>query len=135
MQRGSDKHSARMDDAMDAEVSGLVRAGRDSREDWNSPEPSGEDQPDVDLAPNATLAGGVPEGMTPEDLERRSELAGYLGRVWPATAEQLVAVATENSAPEAVLRPLQGLPPGASFENLQELWIAVAGGVAESHRF
>ena len=135
MQRGSDKHSARMDDALEAEVSGLVRAGRDNREDWNSPEPSGEDQPDVDRAPNATLAGGVPEGMTAADLERRSELAGYLGRVWPATAEQLVAVASENSAPDAVLNQLRALPGSASFENLQELWVAVDGGVAESHRF
>ena len=74
MERGSDKHSARMDDALDAEVSGLMRAGHDSRADWNSPEPSGEDQPDVDMVPNGTLAGGVPDGMT-EELVRRN-LAG-----------------------------------------------------------
>ena len=40
-----------MDDALEAEVSGLIRAGHDNRADWNSPEPSGEDQPDVDLRP------------------------------------------------------------------------------------
>ena len=85
MERGSDKHSARMDDALEAEVSGLIRSGHDNRADWNSPEPSGEDQPDVDLVPNGTLAGGVPDGMTEDDVERRSELAQYLGRVWPAT--------------------------------------------------
>jgi len=136
MERGSDKHSARMDDALQAEVSGLVRSGHDSRADWNSPEPSGEDQPDVDRVPNGTLAGGVPDGMTEADVERRSELAGYLGRVWPATSEQVLAVAVENDAPDAVLSSLRQLPPGRSFENLQDLWTAVGGeGHVESHRF
>lgn len=135
MERGSDKHSARMDDALEAEVSGLIRSGHDSRADWNSPEPSGEDQPDVDLVPNGTLAGGVPDGMTEHDVERRSELASLLGRIWPATSEQVLAVAVENDAPEAVLTTLRHLPPGQSFENLQELWATVSGGHVESHRF
>jgi hypothetical protein len=69
MERGSDKHSARMDDALQHETEGLIRSGHDNRADWNSPEPSGEDQPDVDRAPNGTLAGGVPDGMTESDSE------------------------------------------------------------------
>ncbi len=135
MERGSDKHSARMDDALEAEVSGLIRAGHDNRADWNSPEPSGEDQPDVDLVPNGTLAGGVPDGMTEQDVERRSELAQYLGRVWPATSEQVLSVAVENEAPVDILSTLRHLPPGQSFANLQELWSVVSGGHVESHRF
>jgi hypothetical protein len=135
MERGSDKHSARMDDALEAEVSGLIRSGHDSRADWNSPEPSGEDQPDVDLVPNGTLAGGVPEGMTEQDVERRSELAGYLGRVWPATTEQVLFVAAENDAPDAIMETLRRLPPERSFENLQELWAVISGGHVESQRF
>jgi len=134
MQRGSDKHSARMDEAMSHDVDGLIRSGHDNREDWKSPEPSGEDQPDVDLVPDGTLAGGVPDGMTELDVERRSEIASYLGRIWPATAEQLVAVALENHAPDKVLQPLQMLPGQASFANLQELWTAM-GGHVEGHRF
>jgi hypothetical protein len=135
MERGSDKHSARMDDALEAEVSGLMRAGHDNRADWNSPEPSGEDQPDVDLVPNGTLAGGVPDGMTEDDVERRSELASLLGRIWPATSEQVLAVAVENDAPDAILTTLRHLSPGQSFENLQELWATISGGHVESHRF
>ena len=135
MERGSDKHSARMDDALEAEVSGLMRAGHDNRADWNSPEPSGEDQPDVDLVTNATLAGGVPDGMTEDDVERRSELAALLGRIWPATSEQVLAVAVENDAPDAVLTTLRHLPPGQSFTNLQELWATISGGHVEAHRF
>ena len=135
MERGSVKHSARMDDALEAEVSGLIRSGHDNRADWNSPEPSGEDQPDVDLVPNGTLAGGVPDGMTEADVERRSELAQYLGRVWPATSEQVLAVAAENEAPDAILSTLRHLPPGQSFTNLQELWATISGGHVESNRF
>jgi hypothetical protein len=135
MERGSDKHSARMDDALGQEVENLVRTGHDSRADWNAPEPSGEDQPDVDLMPNGTLSGGVPDGMTEADVERRSELARYLGRVWPATSEQVLAVAVDNEAPDAILTALRHLPPGQSFANLQELWEAVSGGPEESHRF
>ena len=135
MERGSDKHSARMDDALAHDVDGLMRSGHDSREDWNSPEPSGEDQPDVDLVPNGTLHGGVPDGMTEEDVERRSELAGYLGRLWPATREELIRVATDNEAPDAVIQPLHGLPMGQQFANLQEVWSALSGGHVETHRF
>ena len=135
MQRGSDKHSARMDDALEAEVSGLVRAGHDNRADWNSPEPSGEDQPDVDRVPDGTMAGGVPEGMTEDDVQARSELATYLGRLWPATREELIRVATDNDAPESVLASLHSLPMGPSFANLQEVWSTLSGGHVEGHRF
>ena len=135
MERGSDKHSARMDEALGAEVAGLIRAGHDNREDWNSPEPSGEDQPDVDLVPNGTLSGGVPAGMTEQDVERRSELAGFLCRVWPATGAQLVEVAAGNQAPDSVLATLRALPPGRVFDNLQDVWSTVSGGHVESRRF
>jgi len=135
MERGSDKHSARMDDALGGEVAGLMRAGHDSRADWNSPEPSGEDQPDVDRVPNGTLSGGVPEGMTEQDVEGRSELATYLGRLWPATREELIRVATDNEAPDSVIAPLHGLPMGVQYANLQEVWAAVSGGHVETHRF
>ncbi len=135
MQRGSDKHSARMDDALEGEVAGLMRAGHDNRADWNSPEPSGEDQPDVDRVPDGTLSGGVPEGMTEDDVEGRSQLATYLGRLWPATREELIRVATDNDAPDSVLAQLHSLPMGPQFANLQEVWSTLSGGHVEGHRF
>ena len=135
MERGSDTHSARMDDALKHDVEGLIRTGHDSREDWNSPEPSGEDQPDVDMVPNGTLAGGVPDGMTEQDVETRSELATYLGRSpWPAVGQRLVEVAEGNEAPDRVIDLLRRLPAGREYANVQEAWSALQGGT-EEHRF
>ena len=54
----SDKHGPRKDEAMARETEALVRSGRTGRtEEWRDPEPSGEDQPEADRAPNATLTG------------------------------------------------------------------------------
>ena len=136
MERGSDKHSARMDDALEAEVRGMMTAGRETRgHDWNSAEPSGEDQPDVDLVPEGTLSGGTPDGMTEEDVELRSEIASFLGKeCWPCDAEQLLLKAAELNAPERVLNRLRDLPTGRTFENMQDVWSALHGGV-EAQRF
>ena len=134
MERGSDKHSARMDDALEAEVDGMMRAGRETRaEEWNSAEPSGEDQPDVDRAPDGTLVGGVPAGMTAADVEERSRLAAHLGKeVWPAGPAALVAKAEELNAPDDVLDQLRRLPQGAVFDNVNEVWQALQGGTEQA---
>ncbi len=135
MERGSNKHSARMDDALDAEVEGLMRSGHDNRADWNSPEPSGEDQPDVDLVPDGTLAGGVPDGMTEDDVEGRSEIATYLGKeVYPAVSAVLIETAEGNDAPDSVLARLRALPAGREYVNVQDVWSTLRGGT-EAHRF
>ncbi len=136
MERGSDKHSARMDEALEGEVAGMMRANRETRgEQWNTAEPSGEDQPDVDLAPDGTLAGGVPDGMTERDVEERAEIASYLGKeVWPAGSQALLAKAQEMGAPDSVLDQLRRLPDSAVFDNVQDVWQALQGGT-EAHRF
>ena len=114
----------------------MMTAGRETRgEDWNSAEPSGEDQPDVDLVPDGTLAGGVPDGMTEGDVEDRSQIAAYLGKeVWPAGSQALVAKAQELNAPDVVLDQLGRLPESAVFDNVQQVWQALQGGT-EAHRF
>ena len=134
MERGSDKTSARMDDARAKEVEGMMRAERDTRpDDWRSQEPSGEDQPDVDRAPDTTLSGGVPEGMTPEDVERRSQLATYLTRAaFPGVREYLLDQAEAAEAPDAVLELIGSAPAGREFQTVQELWEATGGGHEES---
>ena len=135
MERGSDKHGARMDDALAHEVDGTIEAGRSSRvEEWRDPEPSGEDQPDVDLRPDGALHGGVPEGMTDQDVELRSEVAQALGKeIYPASGAELVAKAQESSATDHVLDLLERLPSEETFTNVQDIWTSLGGGV-EQHR-
>ena len=124
-----------MDDALEHEVEGLMRSGHDNRADWNSPEPSGEDQPDVDLVPDGTLAGGVPDGMTEDDVEGRSELATYLGKsVYPAVSAVLIETAEANDAPDSVIARLRALPAGREYVNVQDVWASLRGGT-EAHRF
>jgi hypothetical protein len=136
MERGSDKHSPRLDDQLQHETEGLVRGGKDTRaEEWHSAEPSGEDQPEVDQAPNTTLHGGTPAGMTDADVEGRSELARYLGAsVYPAVADQLLRHAQDANAPDSVLERIRSLPSGHPFDNVNEVWQAL-GGATETQRF
>ena len=137
MERGSDKHSARMDDALEHEVRGMMTAGRDTHaEDWKSAEPSGEDQPAVDLSADGSLHGGVPDGMTEADVEDRSTIAQYLGKeVWPATGAQLLAVAQSRQAPDRIVQLLRTCRADHSYTNLQEAWADISGGHVEQHRF
>ena len=80
MARGCDKHGARLDEQFQHEVEGLVRSGRTTHAGaWKEPEAFGEDQPDVDRAPEGALVGGVPDGTTGTDIEGRSELAAVHG--------------------------------------------------------
>ena len=136
MERGSDKHSPMRDDQLKHETEGLVRGGHGTHaEEWRDPEPSGEDQPDADLAPDGTLTGGTPAGMDPDDVEGRAELASYLGReVYPAVRTQILEVVRERQAPERVIDLVRRLPAGRQFHNVNEVWAAV-GGHVETDRF
>lgn len=135
MERGSDKHGRRLDEAMKGETAGMMRAGRETHaEEWKSAEPSGEDEPEVDRVPNGTLVGGVPAGMTPDDVEGRAELASYLDRsAFPCNRDGLVEDATQNSAPDRILEELRRLPGDGDFPNVSEVWVAL-GHAVEDHR-
>jgi hypothetical protein len=136
MERGSDKHGPRLDEALEHETQGLVRGGHDTHaEEWKSAEPSGEDQPDVDLAPDGTLVGGAPAGMSEADVEGRSEVATYLHpHAFPAVRAMLLDEAERNQAPESILKRLRELPAGREFANVGDVWRAVRGST-ESARF
>lgn len=132
----SDKTGPLHDEQLKEESEGMLRAGRQTRaEEWHQTEPSGEDQPDVDRAPDGTLSGGTPEGMTGDDVELRAELAAYLGRdVYPAVREQLIGVAVDQHAPDRVVERIKQLPSGREFGNVNDVWQAI-GGHVESKRF
>ena len=121
---------------MARETRGLVQGGRSGRtEEWRDPEPSGEDQPEADFAPGTTLTGGVPDGLTPEGVEERSELAAHLGRgVYPAYRDEILDRLVENNAPTRLVTLVRDLPADEKYENAGALASALGLG-HESHRF
>lgn len=136
MERGSDKVSPRQDDELKHDVQGLVKGGHGTHaEEWKGSEPSGEDQPDVDLSPDSTLSGATPAGMSAGDVEGRSELATYVGQApYPVVREQLLELVIDNHAPDRVVDTVRRLPAGRTFATLSEVWEAV-GGHVEGDRF
>ena len=136
MERGSDKVSPRADEELKHRTEGLVRSGHATHaEEWKDPEPAGEDQPDADRAPDGTLHGGVPQGMSAEDLDGRAELAGYIGKAaYPLVREQVLDLVIDGAAPQRVVDLVRRLPSGQRFTNVNEIWTAV-GGHVEADRF
>ncbi len=134
-QQQSDKHGPREDEMLAAQTEGLVRSGHSTRaEEWRDPEPSGEDEPDVDRIPNADGSAGAGMDMTADDVAGRSELGRYLGiGAFPGNRQVLVDVASDNNAPDAVVATLQRLPDGREYQNVNEVWETLGGGT-EHHR-
>jgi hypothetical protein len=86
------------------------------------------------LRPVRASDGGVPKGMTDQDVELRSEVAQALGKeIYPASGAELVAKALQSSASAPVLDLPKRLPAKESFTNVQDIWTSLGGGV-EQHR-
>ncbi|MGN6598614.1 MAG: DUF2795 domain-containing protein [Actinomycetes bacterium] len=130
------KHGPALDDEMKHETKGLVQGNKSTRaEEWRDQQAPGEDQPQVDYAPNIDLTGGTPDGMTKVDVTERSELASVLGKdIWPASRSELIDTARANEASDIVMRQLDELPEDRTYENINDVWTTL-GGHVESHRF
>jgi len=134
MEQSSNKHGAVRDEILKQEVEGLVRGDLGTRtEDFFEPEAP--EQPVAGADPESALLGGVPPGMTPQDVALRSQLAAYLGKSPdPASAEQLAQRLRGQQAPDRLIALVEKLPADQEFHNVRE--IAVAMGLSvESQRF
>jgi hypothetical protein len=134
LERGSDRHSPRVDEQLDHETRSLQQgAPIESRvEEHREQEGPGEDQP----TPDARLSGGraTAASLDLDDAETRADIARFLNpSAFPADREALVADAEGNQAPAEVLERLEALPAGRAYENIQEIWSALGGTV--EHRF
>jgi Protein of unknown function (DUF2795) len=131
VERGSDKHSPRVDEELEHETRSLEQgAPLESRvEEHREQEGPGEDQPTP--APRITEPTA---SLDLDDAEARSEIARYLDpSAFPADREGLLDNAEANNAPEVVLERLQALPGDRTFEALPDVWSALGGTV--EHRF
>jgi hypothetical protein len=134
LERGSDKHSPRLDEELDHETRSLQQGSPvESRvEEFREQEGPGDGQP----TPDARLTGGraTAASLDLDDAEARADIARFLTpSAFPADRETLLADAEDNHAPEAVLDRLRALPEGRAYENVQDVWGALGGTV--EHRF
>jgi Protein of unknown function (DUF2795) len=128
MERASDKHAQRLDDAMAADTRSMTQgAPIEARERDDRLQEGGEGPEGVTRlrGPNA----GADPGLGLDERDGRSELARHLRpSAFPGDREALVAVALDENAPGAVLDALRALPDGMVFENVEAAWEALGGG-------
>jgi uncharacterized protein DUF2795 len=126
MDRGSNKHSPRLDDQMAHEVQGIVQGRAGGRaEEWKTPEPSGEDQPEVTLVPEENYGRGEPNGVGNAEAEQLSRFGTYIGlSALPGDRAALEKSARDLEAPDDVLDRLQKLPAGTTYQTVTEVWDA-----------
>ncbi|MGY1605233.1 DUF2795 domain-containing protein [Geodermatophilus sp. SYSU D00815] len=119
----STKHSPRVDEELEHEVQGMLKAERATRaEEWREVEPVAEGEPDVDADPAGTLVGGTPVGMDADAVVRRAELARWLDRAdFPSDGPGLVEAARDHRAPDAVVAELERLPGGQAYERIGDV--------------
>lgn len=133
MERGSDKHSPRIDDSLEHDTRPLTQGSpSEARADEaRHQEGAADDEPTTD----ALLTGDLhPEQASDavldhDEAEARSRLAAHLRpSVWPADRDELVRCATELHAPPDLLDQLRTLPDG-TFTHTEAVWEALGGKV------
>lgn len=130
MERGSDKHSSMVDDALKHDSASLRRGGPSEARSQESREQEGpaEGEP----TPDARLRGGgeIPRaGLSLDDINGRADLARYLEhRKFPARPAELAAHARERHAPDGVVEQLLAAPDRL-YETVSEVWAALGGRV------
>jgi hypothetical protein len=129
MERETTKHSPRVDDQMVHETSGLLqgRTFGEGREEGFTQE-SPEDDAGAGRRPEVEIPNSP---VQPDEVELRADLAASLRpSAFPATADELRAVAQDEFAPQPVLDLLAVLPDG-TYQTVAEVWEAT-GGETES---
>lgn len=119
----STKHNPRLDEELEHEMQGMLKAERATRaHEWREVEPVAEGEPEIDADPAGTLVGGVPVGMTEDAVVVRAELARWLDRAdFPSTGPDLVEAALDHRAPDAVVAELRRLPAGEPYERIGDV--------------
>jgi hypothetical protein len=132
MERGNSKHGAVLDDRMAREVRDIFRSPAGARaEEWHTPEPAGEDQPTVTIAPNGDFGRGIPDGVGSARGEAFSRFGSFLGRsAFPGDRAALEMSAQAMTAPEDIMRRIAALPEGRTFQNAAEAWHVIEGRTA-----
>jgi uncharacterized protein DUF2795 len=115
MERGSAKHSPRVDDELEREDQTITRSGQPPHtQESRETEPFEEPPLDAELPEGA--APGTPAGMTPADVERRSEIARWLEpHKFPSERDTMLDYLQREGAPDEVIDAIATLPARRTF--------------------
>jgi hypothetical protein len=118
MERASDKHAQRIDDALAHDTRSVVQGAPIESRDRDDRLQEGGEGPEA--------VGGAAPSL--DELEGRSELARHLRpSAFPGDREALLAVARDEYAPDPVLSALAALPDDVEFANVEAVWEALGG--------
>ena len=133
MERGSDKHSPRIDDGLAHDTRPLTQGSpMESRADEaRQQEGAADDEPTTDALLSGDLHPGEQQDalLDHDEAEARSRIASYLRpSIWPADRGELVACAQDLQAPAEVIDQLSQLPEG-TYTHTEAVWEALGGRV------
>lgn len=129
MERGSDQHGPRVDEALERETSSIERGSpTDSRAEEGRQQEAPADRepvPDSHLSDAGTAPG---ESLGRDREEASREIARSLDpSVFPADRERLIEAAVAGHAREPVVEALRGLPSGITYEGSEDVVERVLG--------
>lgn len=131
MERDTDKHSPRIDDAMSHDVESLLRG---TPEESRARAERLQEDPDVGPGRAAKAEEKVGLGVSASAADRRAELARYLAAAaFPARTDELVYMAEADQAPPSLVAALRSLPSDEEHPNVQSVWRALGGEVEGTH--
>ncbi len=121
MQPESSKHGPRLDEGMEEEDQTILRSGQPPHtEEWREPEPFDPGHLETEMPEEEEP--GAPRGMTPADVERRSDIARLLPpHKFPADRETLLPFLQHEGAPDDVVDAIASLPARRKFATIGEL--------------
>jgi len=130
MDRESNKHSPRVDEALAHDVDSLLHG---SPEESRAQE--GRLQEDPEVGPGRRLDDLIPGvDMTEAELRERAELSRHVAAAhFPARRDELVAAAEGDHAPDEMMRALGELPADEEYQTVQAVWKALGGNVEPPH--
>jgi hypothetical protein len=132
MERGSDKHSPRLDEELKHDTSSLVHGSPVESRAAEAREQEG--PADGEPTPDALIRGEPgpapnPDTLSHDEIEARAELARHLQpSIFPADRATIGASARAMGASDDLLSRLAELPDG-TFDHLEAVWEALGGRV------
>ena len=130
MERASDKHAQRLDDAMAADTRSMTQGAPIEARERDERLQEGGEGPEAVVRPHGPndRAAEANPALDLDERDGRSELARHLRpSAFPGDREGLLAVARDENAPGAVLDALRALPAGEEFGNVEAVWEALGG--------